>query len=194
MSIQETQTTTETFTTIQRGQHTIIVSSGVMDHISLHNEVGAGSCFKKGFKFSLDTIPETVHPGPNVLNLDETVGYLLVDRLKLAQFLPNAKVDMKGGKKQGVVDGKLADIFVPAVTTDMPMDFFSTNTLTILLFGYNPDFATANLKAYVEANKLQHALVLGSAFPGEFAVRGMDVPAPARTDWAEAGWCVVIPA
>lgn len=190
----ETQTTQETFTTVQRGEHTIIVSSWTVDHIALHNKVGAGSCFKNGFKFSLDTIPENVYPGPNVLNLNETVGYLLVDRLEFAQYLPNAKLDFSGGRKEGVIDGKLTDLLVPSVTTSMPIDFFSTNVLTILLFGYNPDFATATLKAYVEANGLQDALVLGSAFPGEFAVRGMDVPAAARTDWADAGWCVVIPA
>ena len=188
-----TNTEKETFTTLTVGDYTVILSSLTQQHIDLHNAIGTGSAFVK--PFTLDMLPKEIVPGPNRVVSQDVVGWSLVDKLKYAQHLPDSTPAV--ATKQGVIDGVLQDITVPAITTSMELEYFETYIYTVLLFGYNPEYATNSLKEYVAQNKLQDALVLGSAFPGEFSIRGIDVPAASSdkgTKWTTDGWAVIIPA
>jgi len=186
------QTETETFTTLQIGEHTVILSSLTQAHIDMHNQVGTGSAFINSF--SLDMLPKEITPGPNKIVTEGPIGWSLVDKIKYAKLLPGAKLTT--ATKEGVINGTVQDITVPAVETTMPVEYFETNICTVLLFGYNPEYATSEMKQYVIQNNLQSALVLGTAFPGEFAIRGIDVPAASVDNgqkWTNDGWAVVIP-
>lgn len=193
MNNPQTETQTETFTTMQIGEHTVILSSLTQAHIDMHNRVGTGSAFMN--PFTLDMLPEEIVPGPNKVVSESPIGYSLVDKVKYATFLPDATSTT--AVKQGVINGVLQDIKVPAVRTSMPLEYFETNVCTILLFPYNPEYATKEMKQYVANNNLETALVLATAFPGEFAIRGIDVPAASGlngTQWNVDGWAVIIPA
>lgn len=193
MNNPQTKTQTETFTTIQVGEYTVILSSLTQAHIDMHNQVGTGSAFIK--PFTLDMLPKEITPGPNKIVTETPIGYSLVDKVKYATFLPDATSTI--AVKQGVINGVVQDIKVPAIRTSMPLEYFETNVFTILLFPYNSEYATTELKQYVADNNLETALVLGTAFPGEFAIRGVDVPAASGlngTQWNVDGWAVVIPA
>ena len=186
------QTEEETFTTMQIGEHTVILSSLTQAHIDMHNKVGTGSAFIDGF--TIDMLPAEIIPGPNKITTDNPIGYSLVDKLKYTKLLPGATLTT--ALKQGVINGTLQDIEVPATTTTMPLEYFETNTFTILLFPYNSEYATNNLQQYVTGNNLQKALVLATAFPGEFSIRGIDVPAASGLNgnqWNTDGWSVIIP-
>jgi len=190
--METTTNTKETFSTLTIGDYTVVLSSLTQAHIDMHNQIGTGSAFVK--PFTLDMLPEQITPGPNRVVTDNVVGWSLVDKLKYAQHLPGSNITT--ATKEGVIDGVLQDIEVPAVETTMPLEYFETHIYTVLLFGYNPEYATDELKAYIEANNLQEALVLGSAFPGEFGIRGIDVPAASGdkgTKWTTDGWAVIIP-
>lgn len=190
--METTNTQQETFTTITHNGYTVVLSSLTQAHIDLHNQVGTGSAFAK--PFTLDMLPEKITPGPNRVVCEDVVGWSLVDKLKYAEHLPNAELTV--AKKEGVINGTLTDIEVPAVKTTMPLEYFETHIYTVLLFGYNPEYATDELKTYIAANNLQDALVLGTAFPGEFAIRGIDVPAASLDNgqkWTNDGWAVIIP-
>ena len=192
METTTTNTQNETFTTLTVGDYTVILSSLTQAHIDLHNAVGTGSAFVK--PFTLDMLPNKIAPGPNRVVSKDIVGWSLVDKLKYAEHLPNAELTI--AKKQGVIDGVLQDITVPAITTSMKLEYFETYIYTVLLFGYNPEYATDELKKYVKLNRLEDALVLGSAFPGEFSIRGIDVPAASADKgkkWNNDGWAVIIP-
>lgn len=190
--METTNTQQETFTTITHNGYTVVLSSLTQAHIDLHNQVGTGSAFAK--PFTLDMLPEKITPGPNRVVCEDVVGWSLVDKLKYAEHLPNAELTV--AKKEGVINGTLTDIEVPAVKTTMPLEYFETHIYTVLLFGYNPEYATDELKTYIAANNLQDALVLGTAFPGEFGIRGIDVPAASLDNgqkWTNDGWAVIIP-
>lgn len=182
----------ETFTTMQIGEHTVILSSLTQAHIDMHNQVGTGSAFIN--PFSLDMLPKEITPGPNKVIAKDPVGWCLVDKVKYANMLPGA--ELATATKEGVINGTVQDITVPAVNTTMPLEYFETYIYTILLFGYNPQYATTEMKQYVAQNNLQDALVLGTAFPGEFGIRGIDVPAASGDNgqkWTNDGWAVIIP-
>ena len=139
-------------------------------------------------------LPEEITPGPNRVVCKDPVGWSLVDKLKYAKHLPGSEITT--ATKEGVIDGVLQDIQVPAVKTTMPLEYFETYIYTVLLFGYNPEYATDELKTYIAANDLQDALVLGTAFPGEFGIRGIDVPAASSDNgqkWTNDGWAVIVP-
>ena len=120
METTTTNTQNETFTTLTVGDYTVILSSLTQAHIDLHNAVGTGSAFVK--PFTLDMLPKEITPGPNRVVSQDVVGWSLVDKLKYAQHLPDSNVTT--AKKQGVIDGVLQDITVPAITTSMNLEFF----------------------------------------------------------------------
>ena len=188
MQTEQTQPT-ETFEVIERSGHKIIISSLVLDHIRLHSKPGNGSCFKSGFEINLDLIPQEVTPGPNVVDFGETVGYELLDKYEYASQLQNA--DATFVTKESYAGGTRKEIKVPAFQTTQSIEDFKTNLMTVLLFPFNPDYASSEMKAYVKANGLEKALVFGTAFPGLLTVRGEEVK-PVHL-WEENQWAVILP-
>ena len=176
---------------IERDGKEIITSSEVLKHIALHDTVGTGSCFAEDFRFSLNMIPnKNIKPGANTLTLDERVGNLLVDKFESALTLPDATLG--SAYKETTVDGVTMNLPVPSVSTSKSLESFSTNELTFLVFPYNPDFATDELKDFIETVDMPEAWILATAFPGSLKIKGEDVPPINDGAW-DGRWAVILP-
>ena len=183
----------ETFQVIERNSHKIIISSLVLQHIAYHVEIGYGSVFKKGVKIDISLIPDDVKPGVNTVYFDQTIGYnLLMKRLDAIDELPHIEVSYS--EKESYAGGKRALVKVPAICTSAKLEKFATNEMSVLLFPYNPAFASNELKKFVAENNAEDHLVWGSAFPGPMSIDGTEIkPVHMWEEGGEFDFAVIIP-
>ena len=193
MQTEQTQTEpTETFTVIERNGHKIIISSKILEHIAYHTEIGYGSVFKEGVTIDVSLIPNNVKPGVNYVYFDRAIGYNLLMKRTDALQLPDAKVTY--AEKESYAGGTRKLVKVPAIKTSSELESFQTNLMSVLLFGYNPDFASNELKKFVEENNAQDHLVWGSAFPGPMDIDGVEIkPVHMWSEGGEYDFAVIIP-
>ena len=187
------QQSVETFQVIQRNGHKIIISSLILQHISYHTEIGYGSVFKKGVKIDISLIPDDVKPGVNTVYFDQTIGYnLLMKRLDAIDELPHIEVGYS--EKESYAGGTRSLVKVPAIYTSAKLEKFATNEMSVLLFPYNPNFASNELKKFVQDNNAQDHLVWGSAFPGPMSIDGTVIkPVHMWEEGGEFDFAVIIP-
>ena len=76
----------------------------------------------------------------------------------------------------------------------LEIEKFATNEMSVLLFPYNPAFASNELKKFVEENNAQDHLVWGSAFPGPMSIDGTEIkPVHMWKEGGEFDFAVIIP-
>jgi hypothetical protein len=182
----------ETFEVIERSGYKIIVSSKILEHISYHTEIGYGSVFKKGLEININLLPDDVKPGVNTVFFPEAIGYNLLMKRLDALNLPFSGVTYS--EKESYAGGKRSLVKVPAIRTTLKLEEFATNEMSVLLFGYNPAFASNELKKFVEDNNAQDHLVWGSAFPGPMDIDGVEIkPVHMWKEGGEYDFAVIIP-
>jgi hypothetical protein len=188
----QTEQTQEAFEVIERNGHKIIISSKILEHIALHTEIGYGSVFKKGITIDIGLIPDDVKPGVNYVHFDRPIGYNLLMKRTDALNLPFAGVTYS--EKESYAGGTRSLVKVPAIRTTLGLEKFETNLMSVLLFGYNPAFASNELKKFVEENNAQDHLVWGSAFPGPMSIDGTEIkPVHMWEEGGEFDFAVIIP-
>ena len=198
--------TEKEYTIIYRNDGKIVLSSEmVYDHIGTHGKLGKGSVFSGGitpkminnFLLKAD-IPES---GGGITADFPGGGYLLVAPFASAMSLQNAEVHEGSKEDFDPAAGKMVPIPVAEVHTSQPIEDFSTDVTTVLVFPYDPTRSSDDQNKYVEstpdlaAAMADNALyALATAFPGGFQVEGQTVPK--ATEWGgvqNPKWAVIIP-
>jgi hypothetical protein len=166
----------------------IIVSDYVKNHIKEHNELGAGSIFKKGITEMeilnmIERIKNEVNPSQSAYQIKvPRIGYNLVLPYDEAMSLEEA-VESATEKKEGT-----NTITVPLVQTIQPLSDFSTDDLTLIIRPSNPQFLPEDVKMDPEVmEKIEEGKCysLLTAFPG-------DPDIPKASEW-NGMYAVVVP-
>jgi hypothetical protein len=166
----------------------IIVSDYVKNHIKEHNELGAGSIFKKGITEMeilnmIERIKNEVNPSQFAYQIKvPRIGYNLVLPYDEAMSLEEA-VESATEKKEGT-----NPITVPLVQTIQPLSDFSTDDLTLIVRPSNPQFLPEDVKMDPEVmKKIEEGKCysLLTAFPG-------DPDIPKASEW-NGMYAVVVP-
>jgi hypothetical protein len=166
----------------------IIVSDYVKNHIKEHNELGAGSIFKKGITEMeilnmIERIKNEVNPSQSAYQIKvPRIGYNLVLPYDEAMSLEEA-VESATEKKEGT-----NTITVPLVQTIQPLSDFSTDDLTLIIRPSNPQFLPEDVKMDPEVmKKIEEGKCysLLTAFPG-------DPDIPKASEW-NGMYAVVVP-
>jgi hypothetical protein len=166
----------------------IIVSDYVKNHIKEHNELGAGSIFKKGITETeilnmIERIKNEVNPSQSAYQIKvPRIGYNLVLPYDEAMSLEEA-VESATEKKEGT-----NTITVPLVQTIQPLSDFSTDDLTLIVRPSNPQFLPEDVKMDPEVmKKIEEGKCysLLTAFPG-------DPDIPKASEW-NGMYAVVVP-
>jgi hypothetical protein len=166
----------------------IIVSDYVKNHIKEHNELGAGSIFKKGITEMeilnmIERIKNEVNPSQFAYQIKvPRIGYNLVLPYDEAMSLEEA-VESATEKKEGT-----NTITVPLVQTIQPLSDFSTDDLTLIVRPSNPQFLPEDVKMDPEVmKKIEEGKCysLLTAFPG-------DPDIPKASEW-NGMYAVVVP-
>ena len=166
----------------------IIVSDYVKNHIKEHNELGAGSIFKKGITEMeilnmIERIKNEVNPSQSAYQIKvPRIGYNLVLPYDEAMSLEEA-VESATEKKEGT-----NTITVPLVQTIQPLSDFSTDDLTLIVRPSNPQFLPEDVKMDPEVmKKIEEGKCysLLTAFPG-------DPDIPKASEW-NGMYAVVVP-
>ena len=202
------------FTTIQRDDGKIIVSSGeVYDHIGTHGSLGKGSVFSGGITRDMinDFLVAADIPagGGGIPAGFPGGGYLLVAPFDVAMQFKDATV--RPGTKEDFdpVQKKMVPVPITEVHTSQPVEDFKTDETTVLVFPYDPTRSHPDQNEFVDTNEaLTTAMdtgnlyALATAFPGGFSldeVGGISFPkqqVPKATAWGGTDnpkWAVIIP-
>ena len=168
-----------------KGGH-VLISQWVLDHVMLHNEIGAGSVFSRAMNER--TLIKLVQKAPIKGNgglytmKANGVGYDLVMPLEEALALPDAV------QTEAVKEERGKKVIVPAVETSAPLRAFQTDVVTLIVRPSNPRFLPDDAKripAILDDVQDGRSYSVLTAFPG-------DPDVPVASQWG-GRFAVVIP-
>lgn len=185
INIVEGKVLTESTDVIPVGAGHVLVSDYAKNHISTHNQPGAGSVFSKNINMNellkvIQTVPVQGDGGAYTVEV-QGAGYNLVLPINDAMNLPDAQQGTVKKQERG------QDIEVPAVQTSAPIEKFSTNKIIVIIRPSNPQYLPDDVKQNQEimsAIEQGKSYSLITAFPGE--------ELPPASQW-NGKYAVVIP-
>lgn len=170
----------------------ILISDYAKTHIKEHNKPGIGSIFREGITDReivdmVDSIKNQVNPNQSAYEIKVPgIGYNLVLPYSEAERLDDA-IESTAQKKEGP-----NIITVPLFNTSQPLSDFTTDILTLIIRGSNPQFLPEDINKdpdllEVVTKKIQEGKCysLLTAFPGDPGI-------PKASEW-NGMYAVVVP-
>ena len=198
------------YTIIMRPDGKIVLSSKeVFDHIGTHGDYGVGSVFSGVItpKMIINFIENkaNIAPGGGFVKGDfPGGGYELVKPVSwIKENIPDAQFTTSKKQEFSKEAGKMVDVPVLAVKTNISVQEFATSETSVGIFKYDPSRSSPEQNKFIDSNqKLSAAAAegrlyaLATAFPGGYEIEGL--PVPRVTEWGgtdpkNATWAVIIP-
>jgi hypothetical protein len=198
------------YTIITRRDGKIVLSSKeVFDHIGTHGDYGVGSVFSGAI--TPEMIIDFIENRANLSDAGGFVsgdfpggGYELVKPMSwVRENIPDAQFTTTKKQEFNREAGKMVDVPVLAVKTNMPVQEFATSETSVGIFKYDPSRSSSEQNNFIDSNQKLSAAAseerlyaLATAFPGGFEIEGL--PVPRVTEWGgddpeSAQWAVIIP-